>query len=69
MNQNYAAVEERRYQTQVADLRAKLAEAQSAGSKAAVSDLEQALSLAEQIHQKNMANIKAEEQEKRAQAA
>lgn len=68
MNQNYAAVEERRYQTQIAELRTKLAEAEAAGSKAAVSDLEQALSIADQLHQQKMAAIRAEAAEKQAAA-
>ena len=68
MNQNYAAVEERRYQTQIAELRTKLAEAEAAGSKAAVSDLEQALSIAEQLHQQKMTAIRAEAAEKQAAA-
>lgn len=68
-NDNMAAVEERRYQNQVADLRAKLAEAEAAKNDQAVADYQQAIKLAEQLHQQKLRDIAEEKAAKAADAA
>lgn len=67
-NDNLAAVEERRYQNQVADLQAKLAEAQAAKNSQAIADYQQAIRLAQQLHDKKMADIAEEKASKAAEA-
>lgn len=59
-NNNLDAIEERRYQAQIADLRAKLAEAEATKNSAAVASLQEAISLADKLHQKKLADIEAE---------
>lgn len=68
-NDNMAAVEERRYQNQLADLRAKLAEAEAAKNVQAVADYQQAIKLAEQLHQQKLQDIAEEKAAKAADAA
>lgn len=68
-NDNLAAVEERRYQNQVADLQAKLAEAQAANNDKAVADYQLAIRLAQQLHDKKMQDIAAEKAAKAQEAA
>ena len=61
INNNQTAIEQRRYETQVSELQAKLAEAQALQDAKAIADLKEALSLAQQIHDQKMATIKAEQ--------
>jgi len=68
-NDNLAAVEERRYQNQVADLQAKLAEAQAANNDKAVADYQLAIRLAQQLHDKKMQDIAAEKAAKAQEEA
>ncbi|MFM5576897.1 tape measure protein [Aeromonas veronii] len=68
-NDNLAAVEERRYQNQLADLRAKLAEAESAKNVQAIADFQQAIKLAEELHQRKLRDIAEEKAAKAADAA
>lgn len=69
MNQNYAATEQRRYDTQIADLKAQMQKAEAAGNRSAVQSLQESLRLAEQIHKQKMETIKAEEAERNAKKA
>jgi len=57
---NRTAIEERDYQAKKDDLMAKLADAQAAGNLAIVQEYNEALRLLEEIHQRKLANIKAE---------
>lgn len=59
-NNNLDAIEERRYQAQIADLRAKLAEAEATKNSEAVASLQEAIALADKLHQKKLADIEAE---------
>jgi len=68
-NDNLAAVEERRYQNQLADLEAKLAEARAANNDEAVASYQQAIKLADQLHQKKLQDIAAEKAAKAQEAA
>jgi hypothetical protein len=61
---NARASEEMRYQNKLAELQAKLQQANKAGARQAISDLQQALQLEEQIHTKKMANISQEQMAK-----
>lgn len=60
LSNNTAAIENRRYETQVADLQAKLAEAQNLQNTKSIADMREALSLAQEIHNQKLATIKAE---------
>ncbi|MFM5537006.1 tape measure protein [Aeromonas veronii] len=60
-NQQFDDIEQRRYQNQIDDLQAKLAQAQAAGNATAVADLQQAIKLAEQLHQVKMQQIQKEQ--------
>lgn len=68
-NDNLAAVEERRYQNQLADLEAKLAEAKAANNADAVATYQQAIKLADQLHQKKLQDIAAEKAARAQEAA
>ncbi|MGL6149843.1 MAG: tape measure protein [Aeromonas sobria] len=68
-NDNMAAVEERRYQNQLADLRTKLTEAEAAKNDKAVADYQQAIKLAEQLHQQKLRDIAEEKAAKAADTA
>lgn len=61
LNNNTTAIENRRYQTQVAELEAKLAEAKAMQDKQAIDDMKEALRLAQEIHNQKLATIKAEQ--------
>nr|WP_321238713.1 tape measure protein [uncultured Tolumonas sp.] len=60
LNNNTAAIENRRYQTEVAELEAKLAEAQKLRNTQSIADMKESLRLAQEIHNKKMATIQAE---------
>lgn len=60
LNNNTAAIENRRYQTQVAELEAKLAEAEKLKNAQSIADMKEALRLAQEIHNKKMETIQAE---------
>lgn len=61
MNNNNVAIENRRYQTQVAELEDKLSQAQALKDKQAIADLKESLRLAQEIHNQKLATIKAEQ--------
>lgn len=61
LNNNTAAIENRRYQTEVAELEAKLAEAEKLKNAQSIADMKEALRLAQEIHNKKMETIKAEQ--------
>lgn len=61
LSENYDAIERRRYDEQVASLQASLETARAAGNADAVASYKEALRLAEELHQKKMATIKAEQ--------
>lgn len=61
LSENYDAIERRRYDEQVASLTASLETARAAGNADAVASYKEALRLAEELHQKKMATIKAEQ--------
>lgn len=56
-NNNLDAVEQRRYESQIADIQAKLDEAQAMKDQTAVRDYQEALDLANKLHQKKMQDI------------
>ena len=60
MNNNNVAIENRRYQTQVAELQDKLSQAQALKDKQAIADLKESLRLAQEIHNQKIATINAE---------
>jgi tape measure domain-containing protein len=60
MDGNQAAIEERRYAGQVADLEAQLAEAKRAGQREAETELKASLKLAEEFHKRTIDRIKAD---------
>lgn len=60
MNNNQAAIENRRYQAQVAELNAKLDEARALKDSKSIADMREALQLAQQIHSQKLATINAE---------
>ena len=61
LSENYDAIERRRYDEQVESLKASLETARAAGNADAVASYKEALRLAEELHQKKMATIKAEQ--------
>ncbi len=61
LSENYDAIERRRYDEQVASIRSSLETARVAGNADAVASYKEALRLAEELHQKKMATIKAEQ--------
>lgn len=61
LSENYDAIERRRYDEQVASLKASLETARASGNADAVASYKEALRLAEELHQKKMATIKAEQ--------
>lgn len=61
LSENYDAIERRRYDEQVASIRSSLETARAAGNADAVASYKEALRLADQLHQKKMATIKAEQ--------
>lgn len=67
MDNNNVAIENRRYQTQVAELEDKLAQAQKAHDNQAIADMKESLRLAQEIHDKKMSAIKAEQDAAKAQ--
>ncbi len=67
MNDNQVSIENRRYQTQVAELQDKLAEARQSDNKQATAAAREALKLAEEIHARKMATIKAEQDAAKAE--
>ena len=71
MNNDLDAVEQRRYENQIETLKAKLAEAKSAGDKESISTYQEAMAQAQKLHDLKMKNIAAEnaEQAKSNQAA
>lgn len=60
LNENYDAVERRRYDEQIASLKTSLETARAAGNADAVASYKEAMRLADQLHQKKMASIQAE---------
>ena len=67
MNNNNVAIENRRYQTQVAELEDKLSQAQALKDKQAIADLKESLRLAQEIHNQKLATIKAEQDAAKAE--
>ena len=61
MNNNNAAIENRRYQTQVAELEQSLAEARAWSDTQAIANARESLKLAQQIHNQKIATINAEQ--------
>lgn len=61
LNNDTAAIENRRYQTEVAELEAKLAEAQKLNNAKSIADMKESLRLAQEIHNQKLATIKAEQ--------
>nr|WP_321270445.1 tape measure protein [uncultured Tolumonas sp.] len=61
LNNNTAAIENRRYEVQVAELKTKLAEAESLKNEKSKADMQEALRLAQEIHNQKLATIKAEQ--------
>jgi chromosome segregation ATPase len=61
LSENYDAIERRRYDEQVASIRSSLETARAAGNADAVASYKEAMRLAEELHQKKMATIKAEQ--------
>ncbi|WP_460882375.1 hypothetical protein, partial [Pseudaeromonas pectinilytica] len=61
LSENYDAIERRRYDEQVASIRSSLETARASGNADAVASYKEALRLAEELHQKKMATIKAEQ--------
>lgn len=62
LNDNQAAIEKRRYEQQVAELKAKLAEAQNTGDQEAIKSAQKALDLAKQINSIKTEQFAAERQ-------
>lgn len=62
MNNNTAAIENRRYQTQVAELEQSLAEARAWNDTQAIASARESLRLAQQIHNQKMETINAEKE-------
>ena len=60
INANNNAIEERRYQNQLAELDNQLAAARKTQNRQAIADLQESKQLAQQIHDKKMSDIKAE---------
>lgn len=60
MNENNAAIENRRYQTQVSELEQKLAEARAWNDTQAIANARESLRLAQEIHNQKIATINAE---------
>lgn len=67
LNDNQAAIEKRRYEQQIAELQAKLQQAQESGDQDSIRAAQQALTLAREINKIKQDTIKAE-QEARKQA-
>ncbi|WP_051219843.1 tape measure protein [Rheinheimera baltica] len=61
LNNDQAAIEQRRYQQQLAELQAKLKEAQATGDKQAVATAQEALRLAKEIYAIKTAQFKEEQ--------
>lgn len=68
-NDNLDAIEGRRYENQVAELKAQLEAAKDAGDKAAQANYERALRLADQLHKRKMQDIADEAAAKKKEAA
>ncbi|MBV2127920.1 tape measure protein [Arsukibacterium indicum] len=62
LNNNQAAIEKRRYEAQVAELQAKLKQAQESGDQQSVAAAKEALRLAKEIYQIKTNQFKAEKQ-------
>lgn len=60
LNDNQAAIEKRRYDAQIAELREQLAQAQNTGDQAAIKSAQQALELAKQIYKIKTDQLAAE---------
>ena len=61
LDANQAAIENRRYQTQLDEWQGKLAEARKTGNKEIIEAARDALRLAEEVHNRKLATIKAEQ--------
>ncbi len=61
LDNNTVAIENRRYQEQMTELESQLNEARTKNSKEAIADAKEALRLAEELHNRKLATIKAEQ--------
>lgn len=66
LNDDQAAIEQRRYQQQLAELQAQLKQAQDSGDKQAVSSAQEALKLAKEIYSVKQAQLKEEQASQQA---
>lgn len=67
LDNNNASIENRRCQNQISELETKLSEAQKSHDSKAIANMHEALQLAEEIHNKKLATIKAEQDAAKAQ--
>lgn len=68
LDANQAAIENRRYQTQLDEWQGKLAEARAAGNKETIAAANEALRIAQEVHDRKLATIKAEQDAAKSQS-